>query len=303
MHRVNDQVRKRQYDSSWKHLSLIGDEEVISLSNTKVYSLFFFLKFCIMPWKDEREPTFKLSWEDILTWFKSSPECRALDTIDGEPMDFDCNIFPGFTTLELCTKVQELLSKMSVDPKNFTGRIIFMSTFNDISYGPKDNEEECELRAQLVSVEARRFSAGQWSFFGPGSEKKWYSTDDSKPQGEWDRVAVLMMIKFGESGHPVFRATSSLSRGVFKSKGGGKLSIHHCADPGTIETFFAQLFISVNQLSIYGAVSDLCEEWDSFHVETKRLGQSNPSFVPSVMKTHIPLTDDPAQEEDPLQRF
>ena len=31
-------------------------------------------------------------------------------------------------------------------------------------------------------------------------------------------------------------------------------------------------------------------------------GQSNPLFVPSVMKTHIPLTDDPAQE-DLLQRY
>ena len=32
-------------------------------------------------------------------------------------------------------------------------------------------------------------------------------------------------------------------------------------------------------------------------------GQSNPLFVPSVMKTHIPLTVDPAQEEDLLQRY
>ena len=32
----------------------------------------------------------------------------------------------------------------------------------------------------------------------------------------------LMMIKFGESGHPVFRATCPLSRGTLKSKGGGK---------------------------------------------------------------------------------
>ena len=31
-------------------------------------------------------------------------------------------------------------------------------------------------------------------------------------------------------------------------------------------------------------------------------GQSNPSFVPSVTKTHVPLTDDPAQEEDLLRR-
>ena len=32
-------------------------------------------------------------------------------------------------------------------------------------------------------------------------------------------------------------------------------------------------------------------------------GQSNPLFVPSVMKTHIPWTDDPAQEEGLLQKY
>ena len=44
------------------------------------------------------------------------------------------------------------------------------------------------------------------------------------------------MIKFRKSGHPVFRATSSLSRGTLKSKGGENLSIHFCADGDTIET-------------------------------------------------------------------
>ena len=82
------------------------------------------------------------------------------------------------------------------------------------------------------------------------SEKKWYSSYNERPQGEWDEVAELMMIKFGESGHPVFRATSPLSRGTLKSKGGGKLSIHFCADGDTIETVFRTI-ISVNQLSIY----------------------------------------------------
>ena len=109
------------------------------------------------------------------------------------------------------------------------------------------------------------------------------------------------MITFAESRHPVFRSTSPLSRGVLKSKGGGKLSIHFCAD----ETVFRTI-ISVKQLSIYGAVSELCEECKTCHVRTGRLvvaGQSNPLFVPSVMKTHIPLTDDPAQEEDLLQRY
>ena len=138
---------------------------------------------------------------------------------------------------------------MSVEPEDFTGRIIFTSMFNDISWGSTDNEQECELSAKLVSISAKRCSPGRWSFLGPGSEKKWFSTHESKPQGEWDRVAELMMIKFGESGHPVFRSTSPLSRGVLKSKGGGKLSIHFCADEGTIETVFCTI-TSVNQLSI-----------------------------------------------------
>ena len=135
------------------------------------------------------------------------------------------------------------------------------------SHGSKENEQECELSAKLVSNYARRFSPGRWSFLGPGSEKKWYSTHDSKPQGERDRVAELMMIKFRESGHPVFRATSPLSRGTLKSKGGGKLSIHFCADGDTVETVFRTI-ISVNQLSIYGAVSDLCDEYRACQART-----------------------------------
>ena len=162
------------------------------------------------------------------------PEYRALDRIDGDPMEFEWNIFTGFTTLQLCNKVQEFLSKMSEEPEKFTGRIIFILMFNDISWGSKDNEKECESNAQLVSLYAKRFGAGQWSILGPGSEKKWYSISDDSPQGEWDRMAEKMMVTLAESGHPVFRATSPLSRGVLKSKGGGKLSIYCCADQQTI---------------------------------------------------------------------
>ena len=156
-----------------------------------------------------------------------------------------------------------------------------------------------------MSLFAKRFPAGHWSFLGLGSETKWYSIYNERLEGEWDKVAELMMIKFGESGHPVFRATSPLSRGMLKSKGGGNLSVHFFADGDTIETVFRTI-ISVNQLSIYGAVSDMCEECNTCHDRTGRnvvAGQSNPLFVPSVMKTHIPLTDDLAQEEDLLQRF
>ena len=107
-----------------------------------------------------QNPQSNTAWEDKLTWFKSSPQYRTLDTIDGEPMEFEWNIFPGFTTLQLCNKVQELMSNMSTEPEEITRRIIFMSMFNDISWGSQDNEQECESNANLVSIYARRFSPG-----------------------------------------------------------------------------------------------------------------------------------------------
>ena len=82
-------------DSTWKHLSLIGDEEVISLSHAKVYA--------------------------------------------------------------------------------FSASVLRLGKMN-----------ECELSAILVSISARRFSPRRWSFLGHESEKKWFSTHESKPQGEWD---------------------------------------------------------------------------------------------------------------------
>ena len=97
-------------------------------------------------------PQSNIAWEDRLMWFKSSPEYRALDKIDGEPMELEWDIFPGFTTLQLVREVQELLSRLSVETENITGRIIFMSMFNDISWGSKDNEKECESSGQLVSL-------------------------------------------------------------------------------------------------------------------------------------------------------
>ena len=185
-------------DSSWKYLSLVGDEQVISLLHTKVY-VFSDSVLCLG--KMNENPQSNIAWEDRLTWFKSSSEDRALDRIDGEPMEFEWNIFPGFTTLQLCQKVQELLSRLSVTPEKFTGRIIFMSMFNDISWGSSDNKKECESNAQLVSLYAKRFGAGQWTFFGRGSQKKWYSFSEDSPQGGWDKIAELMMLKNSAKAH------------------------------------------------------------------------------------------------------
>ena len=129
------------------------------------------------------------------------------------------------------------------------------------SYGELKTMKRNVLLISLVSLFAKRFPAGRWSFLGPGSEIKWYSTNNERPGGKGDRVAELMMIKFGEKRTPSFPSNES-SQGMLKSKGGRKFSFHFCADGDTIETVFCTI-ISVNQLSIYEAVPDLCEEYSS----------------------------------------
>ena len=111
-----------------------------------------------------------------------------------------------------------------------------MSMFNDISCDGEGNEEECLANAKVVSILAKKFGIEQWSFIGPGSEKKWSSMEEDSPQGAWDHIVDEMLLEFAESGHPTFRATTPLSRGILKSKGRGKLSIHFAADEFTIDT-------------------------------------------------------------------
>ena len=51
-----------------------------------------------------------------------------------------------------------------------------------------------------------------------------------------------------------------MSGGQLKSKGKGKVSIHFSAEPDTIDTIY-RIILSANQLSIYGAVAAICEEF------------------------------------------
>ena len=169
-----------------------------------------------------------------------------------------------------------------------------MSMLNDISCDRKGNKDECLGNAGVVKVLARRFGVGQWSFIGPGSEKKWYSSENS-PQGAWDKFSEEMLLEFAESGHPTLRATTPLSSAQLKSKGRGKLSIHFAADQETIETIFRKI-VAANQINLYGTVANMCEECESLHDRSGKpdmvMGQS---IVLSEIKTEVPLVnDDPA---------
>ena len=109
---------------SWKRLSLIGDETVINLQSTKVY-LFSDSVLCLG--RIHQHPDANEAWKNRIAGVMAEKSYRDYDGIDGEPTEFEWNIFPGFTTLQLCGKINCVLSDLGQTPETFTGRIPFIS--------------------------------------------------------------------------------------------------------------------------------------------------------------------------------
>ena len=116
-------------------------------------------------------------------------------------MEFEWKIFPGFNTVGILNKMQQLMGELQCEQVNFTGRIIFMSMFNDIVWDARGNDELCVNNSKTIKDYAERFPRCRWSFIGSGSEKEWYGTYDDKPDGSWNRTAEKMLQNFKDSGH------------------------------------------------------------------------------------------------------
>ena len=225
---------------SWTFLSLTGGESVFHLHRTKVY-VFSDSVSCLG--KIHENPRANTAWEERWAWFKCSPEYRTLGRIDGEPIEFEWKIFTGVTTLQLSHKVLELLLRIGETPVNFSGRIIFMTMFSDISWRSKDNKKDWESNAKLVALFAKRFGAGHFSVLvqrksGTLPVKTVHKENGTKLLRRWWWHSQ-------KADTQVFRATSR-----------GNLSIHYCADQDTITTVFHTI-TSVNQLSLDGAVAEM----------------------------------------------
>ena len=89
------------------------------------------------------------------------------------------------------------------------------------------------------------FSPGQWSFFGPGSEKKRYSTHENNPQGEWDRVAEQMIFNVCRKQTPNLPIHESR---VLKSKGGENCRYTLLPMGRRLKLFFAQSFMLISSV-------------------------------------------------------
>ena len=201
-------------------------------------------------------------------------EISRVETIDWENHSWKYLLLSGDerVTSLLHTKVHvrnfQILYCVLVRYTNFTERIIFLSMFNDISCGSRDNEKECESDAQLVSLYAKSFGLGQRSFLGLGWEKKWYSFSEDSPSGEWDRLQSkwcwhLQKANTQSSDPRVHCPEECLRAKVVEN-------YQYTIAPTRERLKLSRTIISVNQLSLYGAVAQICEEYETFHDRTEQ---------------------------------
>ena len=91
-----------------------------------------------------------------------------------------------------------------------------------------------------------------------------------------------------------FPCSDSLSRGKLESKGHG--NCRFTLLPTKKQLILFRIIVSANQLSLYGAVANMCEECESCHDRSGQLDKvMGQSIVLSEMTTEVPLENDDTQ--------
>ena len=77
------------------------------LLSTKVY-VFSYSVLCLG--RILQHPDSNEAWKNRIAGSRPEESYRDFEDVSGESTEFEWNIFPGFTTLQLCDKINDLLS-------------------------------------------------------------------------------------------------------------------------------------------------------------------------------------------------
>ena len=80
---------------------------------------------CCASERSSNIPESNEAWKNRVAGIRFERSYRDYEDVSGETTEVEWNIFPGFTTLQLCGKVTDLLSDMGESPETFAGRILF----------------------------------------------------------------------------------------------------------------------------------------------------------------------------------
>ena len=113
----NDEEDKIVYQkNSWKELSLIDDTVIINLQSTKVHA---FSDSVLCLGKVLQHLECNEAWKNRVAGVRAERNYRDFEDVKGESMEFEWNIFPGFTTLQLSDKISDLLSSFGTITRSF----------------------------------------------------------------------------------------------------------------------------------------------------------------------------------------
>ena len=69
-----------------------------------------------------QHPEYNETWKNRVAWVRAEKNYNDFDAVIGESTEFEWNIFPGFTTLQLCDKISDLLNSVGHTSESFTRR-------------------------------------------------------------------------------------------------------------------------------------------------------------------------------------
>ena len=227
-------------NSSWKYLSLIGDEQVC-LQRTKVH-VFSDSVWCLG--KMNENPRSNIAWEHRLAWFKKFTGIQNLGWNWSRANWIRVEYLPRIHHVAAQPQSSRVTVEIGWKTRKFYRTDYLRVDVQRHLMGSTDNKKECESNAQLVSLFAKKDLEQVKCHSSDLDQRKWYCMGADSPQGEWDRVAEKMMLEFVESGHPVFRATSPLSRGRLKKQKWWKIvDPLLCRFGNDVQLFFARLLL------------------------------------------------------------
>ena len=151
-----------------------------------------------------------------------------------------CNIFPGFTTIEIVGEIQKDLNAQRINPEQFEVRILFMSMLNGIAWTKNGNSPHC------ISWEIAQKDFGE----------------DIGHSSVLEMKSILQKVVIQYSDVQVRSTEEYWSENQEET-------LFFTADSGTSELMLRTIH-SVNQLSIFGALSSWCDK-----LAEKMLGQTS----------------------------
>ena len=91
--------------------------------------------------------------------------------------------------------------------------------FNDIGWTKKGNSEMCISNSEQVTNNAKRFPSGHyWSFHGREDEENGMERTPANLKEKGTPSLKKLVEHFKETGHPAFRGSNALNRGILKRK-------------------------------------------------------------------------------------